>query len=87
MTARLYIDNLPPSIREEDLDQMFSMYGRVEYLYLQGEWEASPTSRFAFVDFVTEREAMNALNSTRDMLLGGRKINVVLSRTELKEAC
>lgn len=86
MTARLYIDNLPPSIREEDLDQMFSMYGRVEYLYLQGEWEASATSRFAFVDYVTEREAMNALDNMRDMIVGGRKINVVLSRTELKLA-
>jgi RNA recognition motif-containing protein len=86
MTARLYIDNLPPSIREEDLDQMFSMYGRVQYLYLQGEWEASPTSRFAFVDFVTEREATSALEGTRDLVLGGRRINVMLSRTELKLA-
>lgn len=86
MTARLYIDNLPPSIREEDLDQMFSMYGRVQYLYLQGEWEAPASSRFAFVDFHTEREATNALEGLRDAVLGGRKINVVLSRTELKLA-
>jgi cold-inducible RNA-binding protein len=87
MTTRLFIDNLPASIREEDLDQMFSMYGKVQCLYLAGEWESPLAWRFAFIDMEKERDAMNALSGLQDSIIGGKKVRIVLSRTELQQAC
>jgi peptidyl-prolyl cis-trans isomerase-like 4 len=86
MSVRLFVDNLPPATREEDLDQMFSMYGRVETIYLAGEWEASQKALFAFVDMEKQRAAEEAVAGLDQSLLGGRKIKVQISRSELKLA-
>lgn len=80
MNARLFVDNLPPTVRESDIEEMFSMYGAVVSVYLAGAWEIRSKSTFALIDMHSVSEAELAIRHIDKSSIGGRTINVMLSR-------
>ena len=49
--CRIYVGNLPPDIREKELDDLFYKYGNIKHIDLKNK-RGSP---FAFIDFDDSR--------------------------------
>lgn len=72
---RLYVGNIPWSTTEENLEEIFGVYGElVSVRIIRG-----PDGRsrgYAFVEFVEESAAQEALETENGTLLEGRTIRV-----------
>ncbi|XP_010558201.1 PREDICTED: polyadenylate-binding protein 2 [Tarenaya hassleriana] len=80
--SSLYVTNLDPRVSEEQLDTMFSDFGKITSLVLAKDFKGESRG-FAFIDFETSngaREAMKRMNGRR---LGRKVLRV--ERTGKKE--
>ena len=50
--GRIYVGNLPPDIREKDIEDIFFKYGRITQIDLKNKSVGPP---FAFVEFDDKR--------------------------------
>ena len=50
--ARIYVGNLPPDVREKDIDELFQKYGDIVHIELKTR-KGPP---FAFVEFQDMRQ-------------------------------
>ena len=67
MSVKLYVGNLPFSVSDQDLDQLFSQTGPVESANVITDRDTGRSRGFGFVtmpDSVSATAAMNALNGT-----------------------
>ena len=71
----IYIGNVGPTTREEELIQVFSSVGPVAFVKLAGD--PSQMTRFAFLEYVDVPSANNAL-SLNGTVVGGRVLKCVL---------
>ena len=72
----IYVGNLSYAAKEEDLDQVFSEYGKVKRITLPSDRETGRPRGFAFVemeDEATEETAIEALDGAEWM---GRELRV-----------
>jgi len=72
----IYVGNLSYAAKEEDLDQVFSEYGKVKRITLPSDRETGRPRGFAFVemeDDATEEKAIEALDGAEWM---GRELRV-----------
>ncbi|CAG9989922.1 unnamed protein product [Clonostachys byssicola] len=83
--TKIIIKNLPFQATRKDIRALFGTYGQLRSVRVPKK--ADYTSRgFAFADFVTPREAENALNSLRDTHLLGRKLVLDFAEAEALDA-
>jgi ATP-dependent DNA helicase RecG len=74
--ARVYVGNIPYDIEEEDINKVLSKFGEVVDVIIP-RWSNSGQSKgFCFVEFDKKLYATNALNSTSDIYIQDRKINL-----------
>ncbi|OLP78656.1 ELAV-like protein 4 [Symbiodinium microadriaticum] len=64
---KLYLANLPQDIAEEELREVFGVYGRIEEVIVLGSKAADRTDRTGFVKFVDKEDAAAALAVLNDM--------------------
>ena len=83
--TKIIIKNLPFQTTKKDIRELFGTYGQLRSVRVPKK--ADYTARgFAFADFVTPREAENALNSLRDTHLLGRKLVLDFAEAEALDA-
>ncbi|KAL1894091.1 Multiple RNA-binding domain-containing protein 1 [Ceratocystis pirilliformis] len=83
--TKIVIKNLPFEASKKDIRNLFSTYGQLRSIRLPKKF--NHTSRgFAFADFVTAREAENALNALRDTHLLGRKLVLDFAEADAVDA-
>lgn len=83
--TKIIIKNLPFQATKKDIRTLFGTYGQLRSVRVPKK--ADYTARgFAFADFVTPREAENALNSLRDTHLLGRKLVLDFAEAEAADA-
>lgn len=83
--TKIIIKNLPFQASKKDIRALFGTYGQLRSVRVPKK--ADYTARgFAFADFVTPREAENALNSLRDTHLLGRKLVLDFAEAEAADA-
>ncbi|XP_071946331.1 serine/arginine-rich splicing factor 1-like [Antedon mediterranea] len=58
--CRIYVGNLPPDIREKEIEEIFYKYGDIADIDLKGKDKRGPP--FAFVEFLDKRDAEDAVN-------------------------
>ncbi|KJA18232.1 hypothetical protein HYPSUDRAFT_119455, partial [Hypholoma sublateritium FD-334 SS-4] len=79
---RLYVGNLHPSVDEYTLLQVFSKFGKVTKLdwlfHKTGLLKGRPRG-YAFVEYATAADAMNALATAHGRPLRGRKLVVTFA--------
>ncbi|KAH7197213.1 uncharacterized protein B0J16DRAFT_352295 [Fusarium flagelliforme] len=83
--TKIIIKNLPFQVTKKDIRSLFSTYGQLRSVRLPKKADYTPRG-FAFADFVTPREAENALNSLRDTHLLGRKLVLDFAEAEAVDA-
>jgi RNA recognition motif-containing protein len=76
MGKKLYVGNLPYTVRDEDLQQSFSEFGVVTSAKVMMERDTGRSKGFGFVEMGTDAEAQSAINGMNGQSLGGRSVTV-----------
>ncbi len=76
MGNKLYVGNLPYTVRDEDLQQSFSAYGSVNSAKVMMERDTGRSKGFGFVEMGSDAEALAAVEGMNGQSLGGRSLVV-----------
>jgi len=74
---RVYVGNLPPDVREREIEDVFHKYGRITSCDLRNK-KGPP---FAFIDFDDSRDAADAIKGRDGYELDGYRIRVEFPRS------
>ena len=80
MSKRLFIGNLPYTIDEAGLKELFSEVGTVTECTLITDRDSGRSKGFAFVEFDSDEEADKAIEKFNDHEIDGRKMIVNVAR-------
>ena len=80
MGNKLYVGNLPYSVRDDDLQQAFSEFGSVSSAKVMMERDTGRSKGFGFVEMGSDAEAQAAINGMNGQSLGGRSVTVNKAR-------
>jgi hypothetical protein len=84
MGNKLYVGNLPYSVRDGDLEQAFGQFGAVTSAKVMMERDTGRSKGFGFVEMASDPEAQAAIQGMNGQPLGGR--NVVVNEARPMEA-
>lgn len=76
MGNKLYVGNLPYSVRDNDLQQAFSQFGTVTSAKVMMERDTGRSKGFGFVEMGNDAEAQAAINGMNGQPLSGRSLVV-----------
>ena len=76
MGNKLYVGNLPYTVRDQDLEQAFSAFGTVVSAKVMMERDTGRSKGFGFVEMGSDAEAQLAINGMNGQPLGGRSVVV-----------
>jgi cold-inducible RNA-binding protein len=80
MGNKLYVGNLPYTVRDEDLQQSFSAFGSVNSAKVMMERDTGRSKGFGFVEMGSDAEAQAAIQGMNGQSLGGRSLVVNVAR-------
>ena len=73
---KLIVLNLPRDFNEQDLAELFKIYGNVVACNLVLDDKTGTSKGFGFVEMALEEEAMTAINMLHGNKIKGKKIRV-----------
>ncbi len=76
MGNKLYVGNLPYTVRDEDLQQSFGAFGNVNSAKVMMERDTGRSKGFGFVEMGSDAEAQQAIAGMNGQSLGGRSLVV-----------
>ena len=76
MGRKLYVGNLPYSIGEAELQELFGKAGTVDTVRVMRDMATGRARGFAFVEMGTDEEAQKAITDFNEYDLGGRALAV-----------
>jgi RNA recognition motif-containing protein len=78
----IYVGNLSPEVKEEDLNELFSQYGKVSSAKIIRDMFTQETRGFGFIEMPAQAEAMKAIETLNTFELKGKKIVVNEARPQ-----
>ena len=76
MGTNIYVGNLPYSVRDADLSELFSQFGDVKSAKVIMERDTNRSKGFAFVEMQTEDGAQQAIAALNEQDFKGRALRV-----------
>ena len=76
MGKKLYVGNLPYSVRDSDLEDLFSPHGSVQSAQVIIERDTGRSKGFGFVEMGSDQEARAAISALNGKELEGRNLTV-----------
>ena len=76
MARKLYVGNLPYSVGEQDLQELFASAGAVESVNVMRDMATGRARGFAFVEMASEEDAQRAIETLNNHNFGGRNLTV-----------
>jgi len=76
MSVRLYVGNLPFSVTEQDLEQLFSQSGQVDSANVVTDRDTGRSRGFGFVEMESQEAANAAIDALNGYELSGRALTV-----------
>ena len=76
MGKNVYVGNLPHSIGEAELKELFEQKGKVDSVTVVRDNDTGRSRGFAFVDMSTEEDALKAIEALNAFSLEGRNLTV-----------
>ena len=73
---KLYVGNLPYTVTDEQLSEIFSEYGDVESASLIVDKFSNQSKGFGFVEMPSNASADAAIKALNESQMGGRRIKV-----------
>lgn len=77
---RIYVGNMPFSMTDEQLRELFEPYGKVENVDVITDRETGRPRGFAFVEMPEELDAKKAIENLHELNSEGRNLNVNIAR-------
>jgi RNA recognition motif-containing protein len=78
--TKLYVGNLPYSVNDDALKEMFSSYGNVLSASIIMDRMSGRSKGFGFVELEDDAEAQRAISEMHEKDVGGRNIVVSVAR-------
>jgi cold-inducible RNA-binding protein len=82
MESKLYVGNLPYTISETELQEMFAQAGEVKSVVIIKDRESGRSKGFGFVEMATAEEAQKAITMYNGKAAGGRALTVNMARPQ-----
>ena len=76
MGRKLYVGNLPYSVSEQDLQDLFSQAGAVDSVNVMRDMATGRARGFAFVEMGSDADAQKAIDQFNNTDFGGRNLTV-----------
>lgn len=76
MSVRLYVGNLPFSVSEQELEELFARSGNVVSAGIVTDRETGRSRGFAFIEMETRESAESAIEALNGMQIEGRTLTV-----------
>jgi RNA recognition motif-containing protein len=73
---KLYVGNLPYSMTDSDLQNLFAQYGTVQSAQVIMDRDTGRSKGFGFVEMGSSEEAQAAIQALNDQEVNGRKLTV-----------
>lgn len=83
-SKKLYVGSLPYSVTEEELQNLFSQYGKIESVRIIVDKFTGQSKGFGFVEMADGDEAQRAIEAVNGMKFNGRTLIVNEARPEQK---
>lgn len=74
--VNIFVGNLPYSSTEQQLEEMFGRYGKVDSARIISDRNTRRSRGFAFVEMPDDTEAKSAIEALNGTSLGGRELKV-----------
>ena len=78
----IYVGNLSPEVKEEDLNELFSQHGKVSSAKVIKDMFTQESRGFGFVEMPGQAEGMKAIETLNTFELKGKKIIVNEARPQ-----
>lgn len=82
MNNKLYVSNLPYSVTDQSLGQMFASYGTVLSSKIITDKMSGRSKGFGFVEMEDEAQATEAMEKLNGQEINGRRLNVAIARPQ-----
>jgi cold-inducible RNA-binding protein len=82
MEAKLYVGNLPYTISETELQEMFAQAGEVKSVVIIKDRESGRSKGFGFVEMANAEDAQKAITLYNGKASGGRALTVNMARPQ-----
>ncbi len=79
---KLYIGNLPWSVRQDDLMQLFGQVGQINDAVVITDRNTGRSRGFGFVEYASDEDARKAIQQFNGYDLSGRKLTVNEARAK-----
>ena len=79
---KLFVASLDYEVTEDELNTLFSQFGKIKDLHLALDRETGKSKGFAFVTFENIKDGKKAISKLKNKELNGRKISVQESRQD-----
>jgi RNA recognition motif-containing protein len=86
MGRKLYVGNLPFSVSDDSLTELFSQAGKVESARVVRDQAMGQSRGFAFVEMASDEEAQRAISQLNQHAMEGRSIVVNEARPKTEGA-
>ncbi len=80
MNTKLFVGNIPFSLNESSLEELFSQSGKVVSVSIPTDRDTGRKRGFAFVEMGTQAEAEAAIHALNGQTIEGRQLVVNASR-------
>jgi RNA recognition motif-containing protein len=80
VTKKLYVGNLPYTVNEDNLRELFGQVGEITSVSLITDKYTGQSKGFSFVEMSTEEEAQEAIKRFNGYTLDNRSLNVSEAR-------
>jgi RNA recognition motif-containing protein len=78
----IYVGNLSPEVKEDDLNELFSQHGKVSSAKVIRDMFTQESRGFGFVEMPAQAEAMKAIETLNTFELKGKKLVVNEARPQ-----
>lgn len=82
MGRKIYVGNLPFTVTEDTMNDLFGQHGAVDSCRLITDRETGRSKGFGFIEMSTDEEAESAISSLNGHELEGRALNVNEARPQ-----
>ena len=77
----LFVCKLNPVTQEQDLELIFSRFGKIASCNLIRDWKTGDSLQYAFIEFETEDQCILAYTKMNGVLIDERRIHVDFSQS------
>ena len=76
MSKKLYVGNLPYSVNDQKLAEMFAEFGEVVSAKVVTDYDSGRSKGFGFVEMANDTEAQSAISKLDGSDINGRSLRV-----------